>query len=217
MFSFDVYTQIIMQLDKRDHIMDEAIALFAEKGFEGSTIRDLAQKAQVNIAMINYYFGSKEKLFEAIVEKRATHMRGFLEPILADKQLTEIEKMDLIIEGYVTRFLAQPLFHKVLQQELLVTQREYMHEQITALFIKNTKDIVSVIEKGIKNKAFKKVDPELTFASILGTINQIMMSRVICNKLMNKPSDYNPYQDKQFKKRLVTHIQQIIHSHLMHK
>ncbi|MFW1406241.1 TetR/AcrR family transcriptional regulator, partial [Vibrio parahaemolyticus] len=61
------------QIDKRDHLINEAIELFAEKGFEGTSIRDLATRAGVNIAMVNYYFGSKEKLFEAIVAKKATH------------------------------------------------------------------------------------------------------------------------------------------------
>jgi AcrR family transcriptional regulator len=50
-----------MSADKKEHIMHVAMELFAEKGFEGTSIRDLAQKADVNIAMVNYYFGSKEK------------------------------------------------------------------------------------------------------------------------------------------------------------
>jgi AcrR family transcriptional regulator len=46
-------------MDKKTHIIETAIELFAEKGFEGTSIRDLATKADVNVAMINYYFGSK--------------------------------------------------------------------------------------------------------------------------------------------------------------
>ncbi|MCA6454520.1 MAG: helix-turn-helix transcriptional regulator, partial [Chitinophagaceae bacterium] len=76
--------------DKKQHILNAAIELFAEKGFEGSSIRDLAARADVNVAMVNYYFGSKEKLFETIVEHRATFMRGKLDEIEADTTLTEI-------------------------------------------------------------------------------------------------------------------------------
>ena len=68
-----------MSIDKKDHIIKKAVELIAEKGFEGSSIRALAAKAEVNIAMVNYYFGSKEKLFEALVEKRALFMSQFIE------------------------------------------------------------------------------------------------------------------------------------------
>ena len=47
--------------DKKEHIINHAVELFAEKGFEGTSIRDLAARAEVNVAMVNYYFGSKEK------------------------------------------------------------------------------------------------------------------------------------------------------------
>ena len=57
-------------ISKKDQIIDKAIKLFGEKGFDNTTIRELCQEAGINIAMINYYFGSKEKLFEAMVERK---------------------------------------------------------------------------------------------------------------------------------------------------
>ena len=61
-------------VDKRQQILDAAVELFAEHGFEATSTRMLAAHAGVNVAMINYYFGSKEKLFEALVEDRTTAM-----------------------------------------------------------------------------------------------------------------------------------------------
>ena len=51
----------------RERIMDTAISLFASKGYSGTGVREIAKKADVNLAMINYYFGSKAKLLVAIV------------------------------------------------------------------------------------------------------------------------------------------------------
>ena len=177
---------ITMSIDKKEHIMDVAVSLFAEKGFEGTSIRDLAHEADVNIAMINYYFGSKEKLFVSLLEAKARFMREKIDAVQADPSLSELDKINQIIDGYVNRFLSQPEFHRVLQQELLVTNRELLHQNVTALFIKNTQDIVAIIEKGIRKKVFRKVDPQLLFASIIGTINQVMLSKTMCNILMNK-------------------------------
>ena len=52
----------------RESILKEANRLFAEKGYEGTSIRELTEAAQVNVAAINYHFGSKQGLFEAVVK-----------------------------------------------------------------------------------------------------------------------------------------------------
>ncbi len=201
-----------MHQDKREHIITKAIELFAEKGFEGSSIRDLASIADVNIAMVNYYFGSKEKLYEAVIEKRVLYMRDFIDNVLSNTSLSLIDQLDLIIDGFVNRFLSDPLYHRVLQQELLVSKRAQMHQRIIELIIKNAKDVINIIEKGIRNKEFKKADPELIFASILGTISQVMLSKTLCNCLMEKPIEFNPYADKKIQQRLSAHIKQFVHA-----
>ena len=51
--------------EKQIEILHVAEKLFAEVGFDGTSIREIAKIANINIAMISYYFGSKEKLLEA--------------------------------------------------------------------------------------------------------------------------------------------------------
>jgi AcrR family transcriptional regulator len=205
-----------MSLDKKEHILETAVELFAEKGFEGTSIRDLAAKAEVNIAMINYYFGSKDKLFEAIVEHRSGYIREKLELILTDNSISEIGKVNLIIECYVNKILSNHKYHRLLHQELMLKQREGIHDKITEIFTRNRQVMRIIIESGIKNKVFKKVDPELTIASIIGTINQVMLSRSICSLSVSGRKEIDPYSDEHLKKRLVTHLKQIIHAHLLH-
>ena len=207
--------EINVQIDKREHIINVAIELFSTKGFEGTSIRELAAKAGVNIAMVNYYFGSKDKLFEAIIETKASFMKGKLEELIANKTLSEIEKIDIIIDSYVERLLSQPAYHRVIHQELLINQRASMHHNITSIFTQNMQMVKSIIETGIKKKVFKKVDPELTMASIIGTINQVMLSKSMCLMLIQKSEDFDPYTNKTFRKRLETHLKQMIHSYLL--
>ena len=206
-----------MITDKQEHIINAAIELFAEKGFEGSSIRDLANRAGVNVAMVNYYFGTKENLFQSIVEFKAGFMRGKLDEINADTTLSEIEKIDRIIESYVSRLLSQPYFHRIIHQELLMTERDTLHKNIITIFVKNTHTIKSIIEKGIRKKVFKKVDPELTIATLVGTINQVMLSKSMCLMLIEKGNDFDPYTDTAFKNRLIKHLKQIMHDHLLIK
>ena len=50
--------------DPRRRILNAAGPIFAEKGYEAATVREICQAAEVNVAAVNYYFGGKERLYE---------------------------------------------------------------------------------------------------------------------------------------------------------
>jgi AcrR family transcriptional regulator len=50
----------------RERILDAALDLFGERGLTGTTVRDIAARAQVNVAAISYHFGGKDKLYRAV-------------------------------------------------------------------------------------------------------------------------------------------------------
>jgi len=201
--------------DKKEHIINKAIELFAEKGFEGTSIRDLAAKAEVNVAMVNYYFGSKEKLFEAMVELKAAYLKGVIEEVSKDNSLTEIQKLDRIIESYVNKMFSNRLFHRIIHQELMVHQRENIQDSIINIVSPNSLAIRNLIESGIRKGTFRKVDAPLVIASIFGTFNHVLLSKKMCNKLLDKNPEYVPYEDPKFKKRLIDHLLDLLHTYLL--
>jgi len=201
--------------DKRTHIIETAMDLFAGKGYEGTSIRDIAEKASVNLAMVNYYFGSKEKLFENIVEYKSSVTRGLLDEILKNDKLSSIEKIHAVIYSYVEKLFLHRSFHRLIHQELILNQREELQNSIVNSILPNSLIIKRIIETGIKNGEFKKVDAELTLASLVGTINQVLLSKKFCNKLMNKEDDYVPYDDIKFRKRVRNHLRQLMNEHLL--
>lgn len=56
--------------EKQLNILTVAEQLIAKKGFEGTSVRDISTKAGVNVAMISYYFGSKEKMMASLYHYR---------------------------------------------------------------------------------------------------------------------------------------------------
>ena len=71
-----------MPTDQREHILNVAIDLFAVRGFHGTSVRTISTAAGVNVAMVNYYFGTKVKLLEAVFERFFSALRGALQNAL---------------------------------------------------------------------------------------------------------------------------------------
>lgn len=83
-------------LSKRDQakvqLLEAAVRIFGEKGLKGATVRDIAKAAGQNVAAIAYYFGSKEKLYEAIIAGIVREMRATLGDIL--EQIERLAEQD---------------------------------------------------------------------------------------------------------------------------
>lgn len=204
-----------MGVDKREHIINTAIELFAVKGFEGTSIRDLAAAANVNIAMINYYFGSKEKLFESIVEQKAAYTRIELTEILNDQSLTPIQKIDRVIDGFVERLFNNRHFHRIIHQELMLGNRQVLQDTIVNVLFPNSDLVRQIISDGIAKGDFQEVDVSLTVATLIGTINYILLSKKFCNKILNATDSYIPYEDENFKTRVKDHLKHVLHNYLV--
>src|SRR5437773_3093087 len=118
--------------DKQLAIINTAEKLFAETGFDGTSVRDIAQAADVNVAMISYYFGSKEKLMEAVFEQKTNKIRIKVENLLQNDQLPVLEKVYVLIDDYVDKFISQQEFHKIMLREQLIEKNTpiagFIHE-----------------------------------------------------------------------------------------
>ncbi|WPU63938.1 TetR/AcrR family transcriptional regulator [Peredibacter starrii] len=76
-------------IDTKKKIMEIARVLFAHQGFEGTSVRDIARSAEVNVASVNYHFSSKEKLFLEILNA------GYIECAQEVKRLYEVSHGNL--------------------------------------------------------------------------------------------------------------------------
>jgi len=204
-------------MDKKETIIQSAIKLFSAKGFEGTSVREIAADAEVNVAMINYYFGSKEKLFESVVEYRTAFLKGVLEDLINNSSLPAIEKMDIIIDQTIERKFSNQAFYHLLHRELSLEHRPQMRSAISAMLLKNMTSIKTVIQNGINDGVFKPVDIELTLTTIVGTIHYLLTSDTMCRKILGKPKGFNPFQNKKLKERLSAHTKQLMRAHLLKK
>jgi TetR/AcrR family transcriptional regulator len=92
--------EIMDQGKTQQKIFQAATSLFIEKGIDRTTVRDIAHKAGINIALLNYHYKSKENLFNAVLE----HL---IESYLPDLQLLSNASISLEerIKGYVDTYI----------------------------------------------------------------------------------------------------------------
>ena len=202
------------KVDKRAHILAVAEQLFADKGFDGTSVRDIAQLASVNLAMISYYFGSKEKLLEALVEERAGYTLGLLEELNKDQTLTPWDKIERLTDYYVEKVMNNHRFHCIMTQQYNNTRSNEIKELFTNIKLRNLEQVKKVITDGQRKNMFRKVDIELTIASIMGTITHATNSRTFyCRLFKIEETDDAAYRKKMAPK-LKTHLKQMLRAHL---
>ena len=89
-------------------IKEAARKLFTEKGFDAVKTRDIAEEAGLNLALLNYYFRSKEKLFDLIMVENFEQFIQQLIPVFGDERLTLEERMVQITGRYIDMLKSNP-------------------------------------------------------------------------------------------------------------
>jgi AcrR family transcriptional regulator len=91
-----------------EKIKNAARIIFHQKGYAAARTRDIAEEAGINLALLNYYFRSKEKLFDIIMMES---LQGFLQSMVGlfnNQENTWGEKIELFVSGYIDLLMAQP-------------------------------------------------------------------------------------------------------------
>lgn len=198
-------------VSKEENILLAAEKLFSEKGFSGTSTREISAAANVNISMISYYFGSKEKLFENIFEYRMKEGIDFAFNVLEKKDINSWEKLMLIIDRYVERV-------KTLKSFYLILQREQISQKNPAIvqFLKKSKKgfldmYVDIVNEGIDSGIFKsKPDMEFLHSTISGTLFTAMNTLPFYKEFFPEIKNY----ETDYYDRLSTHLKKIL-KHLL--
>ncbi|MGK7914345.1 MAG: TetR/AcrR family transcriptional regulator [Prochloraceae cyanobacterium] len=95
-----------MSSDTKDQILNVAEQLFAERGYAGTSLRQLIKEAGVNLSAVHYHFGSKEELFRAVVARTA---QPIVKKSLEELTLAQSREGDLSVEAILEAFMSPSL------------------------------------------------------------------------------------------------------------
>jgi AcrR family transcriptional regulator len=193
--------------EKQRHILEVAERLFATNGYEGTSVRDIAHEAGVNIAMISYYFGSKEKLLQSVFEMRVQFIQVQLESMLSNEQLSPLEKVYQFLDNFVERMMNQQQFHKIMVREQIAQKYEPITKLILDAKKRNQELVKKLITDGQKKGVFKKnVDLSLVLITVIGTANQMISTQHIYREINNLEHLSDEDFQKLIRKRLSVHL-----------
>jgi AcrR family transcriptional regulator len=155
--------------EKKDRILDVAEKMFSELGFEGASTRTIAGEADINIAMLHYYFGSKEGLFLAVFERKISSLTSLLQNIGNSETLSSWGKMETCIDSFVDRFIVNSRIQKLANREISSGKKWSLRDKLTDVFMVNILEFKKILTDGIKTGDFQaNTDPEMVTATIFG-------------------------------------------------
>jgi len=156
--------------DRRQQILDVAFGLFARKGYEGATTREIAEEAGINEALLFRHFSSKENLYWTMIEE-VCQARGRRERIqaLLDGGGTDFA----VFQGIARDVLARTPRDRQLTRLLWFTALE--NHELSARFFRTFiadyyEAFASYIRKRIRLGAFRKADPLVAARGFLGMV-----------------------------------------------
>lgn len=206
------------KIDKKDHILDVAEKVFSELGFDGASTRTISGEAGVNMAMLNYYFGSKEGLFLAVFNRKIISFKDLLQNIGSDETIGSWNKIEKYIELYTQRVVTNNCFQKMMYQELSMQRRGELGDKISDILMNNVAEVRKLLQEGIDTGEFRKdIDKEMVIATIYGTKNFIVNTPHLTSKVLGYDIQNDKLLEEKFKPRIEAYLKTLLSAYLLNE
>ncbi len=206
--------QTTEHIDKKEVILTVAEKLFSEQDFDAVSVRDIAKEANVNIAMISYYFGSKEKLFEALIIRRLESSQIILRSLITN-EMTGGEKVHAVIEYYIDKLIDNRNIHRMINRELSSNNRTDLRDLLMEKIRGNREFIKGLMEEGVRKKEFKpEMDIDMTIMNFFATIQHTVGASYYSCDMFDK-KDENELFTPEFKDRLKKYFKDLFTHNLL--
>lgn len=144
------------RVDKRRAILDAATALFAERGFGGVSVQEIADAAETHKATVLYHFATKEALHEAVLDEALGAIAGVMREFLAGE--LSRERTAYLLDQNHTFFAEHPQYARLLERELLESAADaYLDRFIEPIY----RPALRSLERGMKAGRIRRIDPAL--------------------------------------------------------
>jgi AcrR family transcriptional regulator len=157
--------------DKLQHILQHAAQVFAEKGYEGASIRDISRSSGVSLSGLYYYVESKQKLlyliqlttFKTILARLKKRLVGVTNPD---------ERLRIFVHNHLEYFLRHPVEMRVMSHEDEALEGVYRKE-VAEIKRRYYERALGIFEELRKAGIGRRINPRVAVLSLFGMMNWI--------------------------------------------
>lgn len=187
--------------DAEKDIIKAARKVFIEKGYRDATMRDIAAEANINLAMVNYYFRSKENLFYIIYDETFTIFFSKIINCIKKEDADIKSKIKTIIDEYVDFFIKNSYLPAFILGEIIRNPQKIAARMEKNLHQTNLlQEFELQIEHEVKAGLIKPVSALSIFTNLLSLIIFPIIGRPIIQEVFSlKTSEYKTYLENRKK------------------
>lgn len=159
----------IIDHSTEEKIKNAARKVFTQKGFAGTRTRDIAEEAGINLALLNYYFRSKEKLFDIIMLESFQEFMKSMIGVFNNEKTSLENKIESMVCNYIDLLITQPDIPLFVLSELrnnpkeLISKMNLENNLMKSFFMKQ-------IQQAIKDGKIVEVSPAHFFMNMMSLI-----------------------------------------------
>ena len=179
--------------DSRQALLLAARRVFADRGFEGATVKDLADEAGVNVSLVSYYFGGKEGLYRECLlnfaEERWQTILRILKPAESPDELRT--RLQLLAEEMAEVHVKEPDLCRIIHRDIQ-TLTPAVVDIFKNGFFKIFETLVTFLKSAEKKGLTRPLkDHELTASLVMGSLMNLLQSDPH-RKILGRPSISDP-------------------------
>jgi AcrR family transcriptional regulator len=180
--------KITEDVSTEEKIKQAARRLFTEKGFDGVKTRDIAEAAGINLALLNYYFRSKQKLFDIVMIENFEQFIQQMIPVFSDKKLSVDEIFAQAAINYIDMLKSNPGLPFFIMNEMRGNSSKL--DTVRQKMLGVREGFINKIEQGMKDGKISPVNMTHLMMNFMGLI----VFPFVAQTMMMKVNGLNPKQ-----------------------
>lgn len=158
--------------DSRTILFDATAALLSERSTIEVSLSEIAQRSGLNSALIKYYFGSKEGLLLALLERVAERAMADLAN-LVDLDISAEQKLRIHIGGIINTYYRSPYVNRLINY-MIAQGGKASSERVAKIFVEPMIAAYrAIVDQGVADGAFRPLDPGMLYYSVVGACEHI--------------------------------------------
>lgn len=197
----------------RKKIVNSAILLFANKGFDSTSTREICKHAGVNLSLIPYYFGNKDGLYTSIIESITNYGLAFLHDELSKSDdissLNHAEKINLyktLLHKYIDFLYSENVPSSFVI--LMIKEQTVAHSKFSEIYVQKINILYKALRKILASILNKNENDKMIVIEVSSLIGQILSFKIMDRAtLPYLNQDYYTKDDiKKIKKVIYSHV-----------